>query len=76
MGSTGSIPRQHKVAPCNSLQEDGEQPRPQWTLPALPVTGGQSSGSLDKNKRMKQDIIPLTSSGQSLSYIGLFYWII
>lgn len=68
MGSTGSRPRQHKVAPCNSLQEDGEQPGPQWTLPALPVTGGQSSGSLEQTKRRKQKMIPPASSGQSVSY--------
>ncbi|KAK2891750.1 hypothetical protein Q8A73_017415 [Channa argus] len=38
MGSTGSRPRLHKVVPCNSLQQEREQLKPQWTLPALSVT--------------------------------------
>ncbi|XP_074517749.1 uncharacterized protein LOC141783992 [Sebastes fasciatus] len=50
MGSTGSRPRLHKVAPCKSLQEEGTQPEPQWSLPALPVTVEQPSASLGKKK--------------------------
>lgn len=67
MGSTVSRPRLRKVAPCNSLQEEGDQPVPQWTLPALPVTAGQPSGSLGQRKTMlsplKQEIALSTSSG-------------
>ncbi|XP_065822228.1 uncharacterized protein [Labrus bergylta] len=59
MGSTGSRPRLHKVAPC-SLQEEGDKPKPQWTLPALPVSVEQPSESLGHTKRtlppLKQEI--------------------
>ncbi|KAI9515989.1 hypothetical protein NQZ68_020517 [Dissostichus eleginoides] len=50
MGSTGSRPKLFKVAPCNSLQE-GAQPEPQWTVPALPVSVEQPSGSLAQKKK-------------------------
>lgn len=71
MGSTGSRPSLHKVAPCNSPQEEEKQwvsqPKPQWTLPALPVTLEQSSGSLGQRKTtlppLKQEITLSTLSG-------------
>ncbi|XP_034530460.1 uncharacterized protein LOC117805940 [Notolabrus celidotus] len=66
MGSTSSRPRLHKVAPCNSQQEEGDQLRPQWTLPALPVSAEQSSGSLGQKKTtlppLKQEITLSTLS--------------
>ncbi|XP_035529596.1 uncharacterized protein LOC118336935 [Morone saxatilis] len=66
MGSTGSRPKVRKVAPCNSLQEEGTQPEPQWTLPALPVTGERLSGSLGQRKitlpPLKQEITLSTLS--------------
>lgn len=67
MGSTGSRPRLRKVAPCNSLQEKGAQPKPQWTLPALQVTVDQPLGSLGQRKTtlppLKQEITLSTLSG-------------
>nr|XP_046269398.1 uncharacterized protein LOC124072217 [Scatophagus argus] len=66
MGSTSSRPRLRRVAPCNSLQEEGAQPKPQWTLPALPVTVEQPSGSLGHRKTtlppLKQEITLSTLS--------------
>ncbi|XP_036927771.1 uncharacterized protein LOC119004709 [Acanthopagrus latus] len=66
MGSTGSRTGQRKVAPCNSLQEEGTHPKPQWTLPALPVTVEQLSGSLRQRKTtlppLKQEIALSTLS--------------
>ncbi|XP_063764901.1 uncharacterized protein LOC134881471 isoform X1 [Eleginops maclovinus] len=66
MGSTGSRPRLFKVAPCNSLREEA-QPEPQWTLPALPVSVGQPSGSLAQKKKtlppLRQEITISTLSG-------------
>lgn len=72
MGSTGSRPRLHKVAPCNSPQEEGKQragqPKPQWTLPTLPVIVEQPSGSLGQRKTtlppLKQEITLSTLSGK------------
>ncbi|XP_049917502.1 uncharacterized protein LOC126400660 [Epinephelus moara] len=67
MGSTGSRPRLRKVAPCNSLQEEGAQPEPQWTLPALPVTMEQPSGSVGRKKTilppLRQEITLSSLSG-------------
>lgn len=67
MGSTGSRPRLRKVAPCKSLQEEGAQPEPQWTLPALPVTVVPPSGSQGQRKTtlppLKQEITLSTLSG-------------
>lgn len=67
MGSTGSRTGQRKVAPCNSLQEEGTHPKPEWTLPALPVTVEQSLGSLGQRKTtlppLKQEIALSTLSG-------------
>ncbi|XP_033966806.1 uncharacterized protein [Pseudochaenichthys georgianus] len=66
MGSTGSRPKLFKVAPCNSLQE-GAQPEPQWTVPALPVSVEQPSGSLAHKKKtlppLRQEITLSTLSG-------------
>ncbi|KAI4803828.1 hypothetical protein KUCAC02_025476 [Chaenocephalus aceratus] len=66
MGSTGSRPKLFKVAPCNSLQE-GAQPEPQWTVPALPVSVEQPSGSLAQKKKtlppLRQEITLSTLSG-------------
>lgn len=68
MGSTGSRPRLRKVAPCEGLQEEGEELKPQWTLPALPVTLEQPSGSQGHKKTtlppLKQEITLSTLSGQ------------
>ncbi|XP_044021762.1 uncharacterized protein LOC122861436 [Siniperca chuatsi] len=63
MGSTGSRPRQRKVAP-SSLQEEGAQPKPQWTLPALPVAVEQQSGFQRKTilPPLKQEITLSTLS--------------
>lgn len=71
MGSTGSRPRLHKVAPCNSPQEEEKQQviqiKPLWTLPALPVTQEQPSGSLGQRRTtlppLKQEITLSTLSG-------------
>ncbi|XP_041669139.1 uncharacterized protein LOC121526557 [Cheilinus undulatus] len=66
MGSTGSRPRLHKVAPCNRLEEEEDRIKPQWTLPALPVSPEQLSGSLGPRKTtlppLKQEIILSTLS--------------
>ncbi|XP_035796614.2 uncharacterized protein LOC118469137 [Amphiprion ocellaris] len=60
MGSIDSRPRLRKVAPCNSLQENGDESKPQWTLPALPLTTEQPSGPLGRRKTtlppLKQEI--------------------
>ncbi|XP_070698400.1 uncharacterized protein [Pempheris klunzingeri] len=66
MGTTGSRPRVRKVAPCNSLQEDGAQPKPQWTLPALPVSVEQPSGCLGQRKT----ILPPLKQELSLSTLS------
>ncbi|XP_044230611.1 uncharacterized protein LOC122998076 [Thunnus albacares] len=64
MGSTGSRPRLHKVSPCKSPPKEGKQrvsqSKPQWTLPTLPITLEQPSGSLGQRKTtlppLKQEI--------------------
>lgn len=67
MGSKGSRPTLRKVAPCNNLQAEEAQPRPQWTLPALPVTVEHPPGSLGQRKTtlppLKQEITLSTLSG-------------
>ncbi|KAK2826102.1 hypothetical protein Q5P01_020316 [Channa striata] len=66
MGSTGSRPRLHKVAPCNGLQLEGEQLERHRTLPARSVTLEQLSESLGSRKTtlppLKQEITHSTVS--------------
>ncbi|XP_026185862.1 uncharacterized protein LOC113144157 isoform X2 [Mastacembelus armatus] len=52
MGSTGSRIRLRKVTPCNSPKEEGGQLEQRWTLPALPVTREQTSGSLGQRTNL------------------------
>lgn len=65
MGSTGSRRRLRTVAPCNSLQQEGAKPKPQWTLPALQVAVEKQSGSQRKTTLppLKQEITLSTLSG-------------
>lgn len=73
MGSSGSRPGLHKVTPQNDLQDEGAGPKPQWTLPALPVAVEQPPGSLGPRKRalppLKEELNPSTPSGTFLWFI-------
>ncbi|XP_047466806.1 uncharacterized protein LOC125023531 [Mugil cephalus] len=69
MGSMESRPRPCKVAPCDSLQEQGQKPEPEWTIPALPLSVEQTPGSLGQRKTtlppLKQEITLSSLSGSS-----------
>ncbi|XP_038585552.1 uncharacterized protein LOC119910829 [Micropterus salmoides] len=69
MGSTGSRRRLRTVAPCNSLQQEGAKPKPQWTLPALQVAVEKQSGSQRKTTLppLKQEITLSTLSEPSFA---------
>lgn len=71
MGSSGSRLGPHKVSPGTELRDEVARPKPQWTLPALPVTVEQPSESLGHRKRPlpppRQAAIPSTSSGTSVT---------
>lgn len=74
MGSSGSRPGPHKVTPQNDLLDEGAGPKPQWTLPALPVAVEQAPGSLGPRKRtlppLKEEPNPSKPSGTFLWFIS------
>lgn len=72
MGSSGSRPGPHKVTPQNDLRDEVARPKPQWTLPALPVTVERPSESEGHRKRPlpppRQEANASTSSGTFVPY--------
>lgn len=72
MGSSASRPGPHKVTPQNNLRDKAARPKPQWTLPALPVTVERPESEGHRKRPLpplRQEANVSTSSGTFVPYI-------